>query len=115
MGFKEKLKSELQYNDMTVKELAALSRIKKQTIDNYLSTHNSLPSADVAVKIAKVLNVSVEYLFSDLEESHSPNEASALKYAPKIRQLADIIQNMNPQELNIVTSVVKAIQDNRSV
>ena len=69
MGFKENLKSELQYKGMTVRELAELSGVNKQTIDNYLSTHNSIPSADAAVKIAKVLDVSVEYLVTE-EDSY---------------------------------------------
>ena len=38
MGFKENLKSELQYTGMTVRALAEKSGVNKQTIDNYLST-----------------------------------------------------------------------------
>lgn len=52
MGFKDNLRNELQFRGLTVKELSALSGIKKQTLDNYLSTHNSTPSAEAAVKIA---------------------------------------------------------------
>lgn len=62
MGFKDNLRNELQFRGLTVKELSALSGIKKQTLDNYLSTHNSTPSAEAAVKIAQAVNVSVEYL-----------------------------------------------------
>jgi hypothetical protein len=36
MGFRENLKTELEYNDMAVKELAALSGVPKRAIDNYL-------------------------------------------------------------------------------
>jgi hypothetical protein len=35
MGFRENLKTELAYADMPVRELAALSGVKKQTIDSY--------------------------------------------------------------------------------
>jgi len=62
MGFKENLKAELTYADMHVKELAALSGIKKQTIDSYLRENNYTPSVVAAVKIARALGVSVEYL-----------------------------------------------------
>ena len=64
MGFKENLKSELTYSGMMVKELASLSGVNKRTIDNYLNTHNCLPSADAAVRIAGALGVTVEYLIT---------------------------------------------------
>jgi transcriptional regulator with XRE-family HTH domain len=62
MGFRENLKEELFLSGMMVKELAAQTGIKKYTLDNYLSVHNSTPSAEAAVKIARTLGVSVEYL-----------------------------------------------------
>jgi len=62
MAFKENLKSELSYKNMLVKELAKLTEISKNTIDNYLNVRGYMPSADVAVKIAQVLGVTVEYL-----------------------------------------------------
>ena len=64
MGFKENLRSELEYNGMMIKELSEKSGIKRQTIDNYLSTHNAIPNADIAVKIAQALGTSVEYLIT---------------------------------------------------
>ncbi|MBR6216271.1 MAG: helix-turn-helix transcriptional regulator [Spirochaetaceae bacterium] len=76
MGFKENLKSELEYKGMLVKELAHLSGIKKQTLDNYLSTHNSIPNAELAVKIAKALDTSVEYLITGEKAETKHNENS---------------------------------------
>jgi transcriptional regulator with XRE-family HTH domain len=67
MGFRENLKNELTYSGMLVKELASKTGVNKYTIDNYLSTHNCTPSANAAVKIAKVLGVSVEYLVTGHE------------------------------------------------
>ena len=49
MGFKENLKTELTYSGILVKELAAMTGIKKHTLDNYLNTHNSIPNAEAAV------------------------------------------------------------------
>jgi transcriptional regulator with XRE-family HTH domain len=62
MGFRENLKSQLEYSDMLVKELAAQSGVKKKTIDSYLGAHGCTPSVENAVSIAKALGVSVEYL-----------------------------------------------------
>ena len=56
MGFKENLKSELIYTGILVKELSIKTGIKKHTLDNYLNTHNSLPNAEAAVKIADKLS-----------------------------------------------------------
>ena len=62
MGFKENLKSELAHQDMLVKELAEKTGISRHTLDNYLNVRERMPTADVAVKIAKALGVTVEYL-----------------------------------------------------
>ncbi|GHV69907.1 hypothetical protein AGMMS49928_14810 [Spirochaetia bacterium] len=59
MGFKENLKSELAYQGILVKELADLAGISKHTLDNYLNVRGNIPSADVAVKIAQALGVSM--------------------------------------------------------
>ena len=64
MGFRENLKSQMVYSGMMVKELAARSGIKKKTIESYLGARTYKPSVDAAVKIAKALGVSVEYLVS---------------------------------------------------
>ncbi len=67
MSFRENLKAELAYQDILVKELADLSGVNKRTLDNYLREKASTPPADVAVKIACALNVSVEYLVTGTE------------------------------------------------
>ncbi|GHU71363.1 hypothetical protein FACS189450_07260 [Spirochaetia bacterium] len=42
---------------MLVKELSTLSGVNKRTIDNYLRENGSIPTADAAVAIARVLAV----------------------------------------------------------
>jgi transcriptional regulator with XRE-family HTH domain len=70
MGFRENLKFELSYKGMLVKELAALSGISRHTLDNYLNIRGHIPSADIAVKIARALGVSVEYLVTGEDSRH---------------------------------------------
>ncbi|MDD7459653.1 MAG: helix-turn-helix transcriptional regulator [Treponema sp.] len=60
--FRENLRDELDFQGLTVKELSARTGIIKGSLDNYLGVRASIPPADVAVKIARALNVSVEYL-----------------------------------------------------
>jgi transcriptional regulator with XRE-family HTH domain len=74
MGFRENLKQELQFNSMLVKELAAKSKVNKRALDTYLLSENaSMPPADAAVRIAKALGVSVEYLVTG-EDTGLPHD-----------------------------------------
>ena len=73
-SFKENLRAELDFQGLTVKELAARTGIIKGTLDNYLGTRESIPPADIAVKIAQALNVSVEYLVTGKELAPSRGE-----------------------------------------
>lgn len=61
-SFNQRLKDEIEYSGMLQKEVAAKANIKKRALDMYLGSQGSMPPADVAVRLAKVLNVSVEYL-----------------------------------------------------
>ena len=60
--FKKMLRSELDFQDIKVKELSRRTGISQRTLEGYLGARGSIPPADVAVKIAQVLHVSVEYL-----------------------------------------------------
>jgi len=70
MGFKENLKSEINYSGLLIKELAAKSGVNKHSIDNYLNKRGQVPSAEVAVRIAQVLGVTVEYLVTGKDSKH---------------------------------------------
>ena len=61
-SFSDRLKEEIDYWGLTRNELATRADIKKRALDMYLGTQNSMPPADVAVRLAKALNVTVEYL-----------------------------------------------------
>ena len=60
--FKDNLRDELNYQDITVKELSLKTGIPKPTLSCYLSSRNTMPPVDIAYKIAQALNVSMEYL-----------------------------------------------------
>jgi transcriptional regulator with XRE-family HTH domain len=107
MGFKENLKSELTYQGMLVKELSALSGIKKHTIDNYLNTHNSIPSAEAAVRIAQVLKVSVEYLITGKENSSEKQPAS---FSPDLRLLLQTAEGLYEKNRKTALALLKALK-----
>lgn len=61
MDYFEKLKDEMSYQDITQKELSAKTGINLGTLKNQIC-RNVIPDAVSAVKIAQVLNTTVEYL-----------------------------------------------------
>ncbi|GHV86274.1 transcriptional regulator [Spirochaetia bacterium] len=102
MGFKENLKSELSYRDMRVKELAALAGISKHTLDNYLNVRGYMPSADVAVKIAKVLEVSVEYLVTGENEQQDKTPLG-----PEVRTLVQNFKQLDKNDRQMILAIVQ--------
>lgn len=62
MGFKENLREEMDFQDIKPKELSEKTGISVNTLRNYINNHDALPNIDSAVKIAKVLNTTVEEL-----------------------------------------------------
>jgi transcriptional regulator with XRE-family HTH domain len=107
MGFKENLKAELSYQGILVKELAGLSGIKKHTLDNYLNTHNSIPSAEAAVRIAQVLGVSVEYLITG-EETARGKSTPAL--AVDLRMLLKTAEELDARHRRIALALLRALK-----
>ena len=110
MGFKENLKSELQYQDMLVKELAVRTGISRHTLDNYLNVRKNMPTADVAVKIAQVLGVTVEYLVTGEE---NPSEKSML--GVEIRALIQNFKHLSEDDRKMIAAIAQLVKNqNRS-
>ena len=61
-NFRENLRNELDFQGVVVKELSVRTNIPVAALDCYLRTRSTEPSAENAVKIARALQVSVEYL-----------------------------------------------------
>ncbi|MDR0456908.1 MAG: helix-turn-helix domain-containing protein [Treponema sp.] len=102
MGFNENLKGELGYKGMPVKELAHVTGIPKQTIDNYLLSKGSMPPADKAVAIAQALGVTVEYLVTGKETSRKKERI----YSPELRSINDNVEPLSREKRKIVEKAV---------
>ena len=110
-SFKENLRAELDFQGLTVKELSIKTGIIKGTLDNYLGVRSSIPPADIAVRIAKALNVSVEYLvtgeLSITQKQNIPADFIAierdLKNLPKqvVDSVGEMIHTLARTELNL--------------
>jgi transcriptional regulator with XRE-family HTH domain len=63
MGFIERFEKLLKAKSLSQKDLADMLEIRRPSISDW-KKNKSFPYADVAVKIAKILGVSVEYLIT---------------------------------------------------
>jgi transcriptional regulator with XRE-family HTH domain len=107
MGFRENLKSQLEYSGMLVKELAAHSGVKKKTIDSYLGTHRITPSVEAAINIAKALGVSVEFLVTG-EDSVKDRPLSSLH--SDIQEIVLASERLNPKDRFIILNLARLMQ-----
>jgi transcriptional regulator with XRE-family HTH domain len=107
MGFKENLKSELEYAGISVKELAALSGVKQKTIESYLAPVPKTPSVKAAFSIAKVLKVSVEYLLTEKDEKNSRSVATL---PDEIQKIVKVLERLSTQERKAVLALVEALK-----
>ena len=102
------MKSELAYQDMLVKELADTTGISRHTLDNYLNVRERMPTADVAVKIARALGVSVEYLVTGEEGGKDKSSMG-----PEIRSLVQNFKLLNEDDRKMITSIMQLFKNRR--
>lgn len=98
LSFWNTVKDELDYKLMSQKELAAATEISYNTIQSWI-TKNRLPDASDAVKIARVLGVSVEYLVTGIEE---PNRQEN----KEINAILHDLRHLSPEDLAIAKTLV---------
>ena len=103
MGFRENLKDELTYQDITVKELSDRTGISKHTIDHYLTKNGSQPQVELAVKIAQALNVSVEFLVLG-------KDFSAPKKTRNIQELSSKLSALSDKDYDFVKRLVNLLE-----
>jgi transcriptional regulator with XRE-family HTH domain len=107
VDFACRLRSEIDYIGLNQKEFAAKAGIKKRALDAYLGVQQSMPPADIAVKIASALGVSVEYLITGREIRQSRDIS-------KYIQFMDILDDLTvlPAEiLNPIKAMIKTAAD----
>lgn len=112
-SFRENLRSELDFQGLTVKELSAKTGIIKGTLDNYLGVRASIPPADIAVKIAQALNVSVEYLVTGKDEKSKLPTFSQINPETKsiLTDLDSIPQNIQKTIKNLIHQTAESLQN----
>lgn len=107
MSFAENVKNELEFQGMQLKELSAKTKISRNTLDKYISGKNAVqPGVENAVKIAKALNVSVEYLVTgktDTTEKVSSDSLQVLREYNKLnsfnkKTVVDLLNSLSSRQ-----------------
>jgi transcriptional regulator with XRE-family HTH domain len=106
--FSQRLHEVIDFNGLLQKEVAARAGIKKRALDMYLGYRHCMPPADIAVKIASTLGVTVEYLITGKTDGNSDNMRTYLKY----RDIVDKLPCLSENSLKAVRDIIKTIAAN---
>lgn len=100
MAFWENVDNELKYKNISRKELAAKIGFAVSGISLGIKNGNC-PSADVAYKIAKELNVTVEYLVTGNEKENEEN-----KRTREIKRISQEMKQLNSHDIETISMLV---------
>lgn len=107
MTFNQRLKDLIKEKNLLQKEFAVKAGIKKRALDMYLGAQTSMPPADVAVKIAKALDTTVEYLVTGIK---SP---SGIVIAPEDIELIKKIHLLDDIDKKVVEDLIQSFIDRK--
>jgi len=102
-NFRENLRSELNFQGITVKELSARTGIPIATLDCYLGTRATVPSVDAAYRIARALQVSVEYLVIGEEEDMENVTSRSNK---EVRSITRWAKSLNTEQCRVFLELI---------
>jgi len=115
--FRRNLRTLLDYKYISVKELAEMTGIPKRSLENYLSSRASMPPADYALKIAKALNVTVEYLISGEDSVCKLHGIETLKRVvsenKEYNHLLYDLENLSENDIKMILDIMIAVIKNR--
>ena len=111
-NFGKILRNELDYQGLTVKELAKKSVVEKGALDSYLGKQASMPPADTAVRIAAALGVTVEYLVNG--QDNNSGKTAPFFSNPGKRTLLHLYDELLPDEQKLALDFVKFIKKRRA-
>ncbi len=106
MGFRERLREEIEFSGLSNKEVAVKAGITNRAMVSYVSGQSCMPSADVAVRLAKVLNTSVEYLING--EQELPQKAVEKEAT---RKLLHIYNSLPDSQQHLLLAIAEDIEN----
>lgn len=113
MNFWERVSYKLEKKDINKKSLAIEAGFDPSNITKGIK-NNNIPSAETAVKIAKVLGVSVEYLVNGTENPKSPSqketEQNQLRLYRKYHNLIEKMESFSEEKQTVVNNLVDNLE-----
>ena len=106
-NFRENLRNELNYQDITIKELSVRTGIPISSLDCYLGARETVPSVDTAVKIAQALQVSVEYLVIG---ENADAETILNKPSQEAQDIIRWIKGLNTDQCRAIQKLIKTFR-----
>ena len=94
MDFRSRLREAIEFSGLLDKEVAERAGITKRAIDSYVGSRSCMPSADVAVRLANVLGVTVEFLVTGETASKNNSQDSQ----PQIETLIKYFYSLSHEE-----------------
>ncbi len=110
MSFNENLKEAMYCKNITTIQLAALTDINSGTISNYLKTKGSMPPADKALKLAKALDVSVDFLVNGFDTKTESSIQQKSPFSIEVFKIAQKMNGLNREELAVITSMIELLK-----
>lgn len=117
MNFWEVVDSEREYKNLSRKELAYLADFSVNSIPTGIA-RGSIPAADVAYRIAKVLGVSVEYLLlggetknQPIDKENSIKDIDIIERSKKYTKNYELIENFEKLPEEIKKTLSKLIEE----
>ncbi len=107
LQFWTNVKEELDYNLITQKDLARLVGISYNTLQSWI-TKDRLPDAEQALKIAKELHTSIEYLVTGKTEIQS-------NINPLVQNLIPKLNHLSNENLDLLKILAEKLQPSRSL
>lgn len=116
MSFWTNVSNELEFQGISRKELSYKANIKEMTIHKAIE-RDSVPSADTALRIAKALNVSLEFLL-DMTEATNPSQMTcteseelqkATKLYRKYNAILNQLEKLSRKELFAVGQLIETL------
>lgn len=112
MNFWEKVDQERELKNLTRKELAHIAKFSLNSISTGIA-RNSIPAADVALRIANALGTTVECLMGQKKNQQAPPQPiiSAKKEAlyKKYHALIEDFDKLSPENQKAIMQIVTQI------
>lgn len=106
MGFKERLRDEIEYRGLLIKEVSAAIGISNSTFLSYIDSRGVLPNVETAVKIARFLGVTVEYLVDGDSENTQVNTNN---FHSEKQQLNESYDMLSSHDKTILVKIADAM------